>query len=59
MSISSQIESFSKLKILVIGDVMVDAYYFGSVDRISPEAPVPVISVSKKITDREELQMLP
>ena len=48
MSISSQIESFSKLKIVVIGDVMVDAYYFGSVDRISPEAPVPVISVSKK-----------
>lgn len=48
MSIFSQIESFSELNILVIGDVMVDAYYFGSVDRISPEAPVPVISVSKK-----------
>ncbi len=48
MSIISKIESFSKLNILVIGDVMVDAYYFGSVDRISPEAPVPVISVSKK-----------
>ncbi len=48
MSITSQIESFSELKILVIGDIMVDAYYFGAVDRISPEAPVPIISVSKK-----------
>ena len=48
MSISQKIESFSQLQILVVGDVMVDAYYFGSVDRISPEAPVPVISVSKK-----------
>ena len=48
MSIISQIGSFANLHILVIGDVMVDAYYFGSVDRISPEAPVPIISVSKK-----------
>jgi rfaE bifunctional protein kinase chain/domain len=48
MSIIDKIESFSKLKILVVGDVMVDAYYFGTIDRISPEAPVPVISVNKK-----------
>lgn len=48
MSVTSKIESFSKLNILVIGDVMVDAYYFGSVDRISPEAPVSIISVSQK-----------
>ena len=48
MSIISQIESFSKLHILVIGDAMVDAYFMGSVDRISPEAPVPIIAVSHK-----------
>lgn len=36
--------SFNKKKILVIGDVMVDAYVLGKVDRISPEAPVPVLS---------------
>ncbi len=45
----SEIQSFFKkvrnLKILVIGDVMVDAYIWGDVDRISPEAPVPVIRV--------------
>ena len=35
-------------KILVIGDVMLDAYWLGSVTRISPEAPVPVLAVKKK-----------
>ncbi|MEO6052091.1 MAG: D-glycero-beta-D-manno-heptose-7-phosphate kinase [Pyrinomonadaceae bacterium] len=37
------LEEFSKTKILVIGDVMLDRYWWGSVDRISPEAPVPVV----------------
>lgn len=41
-------EDFQKLNILIIGDVMVDAYYWGKVDRISPEAPVPIVSVNKK-----------
>ncbi|MBS4060609.1 MAG: D-glycero-beta-D-manno-heptose-7-phosphate kinase [Bacteroidetes bacterium] len=38
-------EQFRNLKIMIVGDVMVDAYLFGKVDRISPEAPVPVVSV--------------
>ncbi|MEM8897872.1 MAG: D-glycero-beta-D-manno-heptose-7-phosphate kinase [Bacteroidota bacterium] len=37
-----------KLKILVIGDLMVDRYLWGSVERISPEAPVPVVDISKE-----------
>jgi len=37
-------ESFNRMKILVIGDVMIDAYLWGKVDRISPEAPVPILS---------------
>ncbi len=41
-------KSFNKLKALIIGDVMIDSYYYGKVDRISPEAPVPIVSVSKK-----------
>ena len=41
-------ESFSFLKIGVIGDVMLDTYWWGKVDRISPEAPVPVVAVSNK-----------
>ncbi len=42
------IEKFNGLKVLVVGDVMIDAYYFGKVERISPEAPVPVVAVEKK-----------
>jgi rfaE bifunctional protein kinase chain/domain len=37
-----------KLKVAVIGDVMLDTYWWGNVERISPEAPVPVVAVSKK-----------
>ena len=36
------------LKVGVIGDVMLDAYMWGSTERISPEAPVPVVSIEKK-----------
>lgn len=39
---------FSGLTILIIGDVMMDTYLWGRVERISPEAPVPVVSVTKK-----------
>jgi rfaE bifunctional protein kinase chain/domain len=42
------IEKFEGLKVLVIGDVMVDAYLLGKVERISPEAPVPIVAVDKK-----------
>lgn len=41
-------EDFNRLKVLIVGDVMIDAYIVGKVDRISPEAPVPVVSVSEK-----------
>jgi rfaE bifunctional protein kinase chain/domain len=46
--ITSLFDNFNKLNVLIIGDVMIDAYYFGKVDRISPEAPVPVVSVQRK-----------
>jgi D-beta-D-heptose 7-phosphate kinase/D-beta-D-heptose 1-phosphate adenosyltransferase len=36
---------FSKASVLVIGDIMLDKYYIGEVNRISPEAPVPVVNV--------------
>jgi rfaE bifunctional protein kinase chain/domain len=38
----------SKLKVAVIGDVMLDTYWWGNVDRISPEAPVPIVAVTKR-----------
>jgi rfaE bifunctional protein kinase chain/domain len=39
-------QTFAAVRVLVVGDVMLDRYWFGSVDRISPEAPVPVINVA-------------
>ncbi|MES2559984.1 MAG: bifunctional ADP-heptose synthase [Bacteroidota bacterium] len=42
------LKQFKGLNVLVVGDVMIDAYYFGKVERISPEAPVPVVAVDKK-----------
>ncbi len=41
-------ERFASLKVGVIGDVMLDTYMWGKVERISPEAPVPVVSLNKK-----------
>jgi len=38
-------ESFAKKRVLVIGDVMIDAYLVGQVSRISPEAPVPIVDI--------------
>jgi D-glycero-beta-D-manno-heptose-7-phosphate kinase len=47
MNFQEIIKEFSTKHILVIGDVMVDAYLRGNVNRISPEAPVPIVSLSK------------
>lgn len=37
-----------KLHVLVVGDVMLDNYWWGSVERISPEAPVPIVALSRR-----------
>ncbi len=42
-----QLENFSKVKVLVVGDVMLDRYWWGNVNRISPEAPVPVVHLKE------------
>jgi D-beta-D-heptose 7-phosphate kinase/D-beta-D-heptose 1-phosphate adenosyltransferase len=41
------VDSFKDSRVLVIGDIMMDEYIWGKVSRISPEAPVPVVDVSK------------
>lgn len=41
-------KKFSSIKVGVIGDVMLDTYMWGDVDRISPEAPVPIVSLKNK-----------
>ena len=41
------VSPFARARVLVVGDVMLDRYWFGSVARISPEAPVPVVRVDR------------
>ena len=43
----SALPEFGNAKVLVVGDVMLDRYWFGDVNRISPEAPVPVLKVER------------
>lgn len=40
-------ENFSKVNVLIVGDVMLDRYWWGRVERISPEAPVPIVNLEK------------
>jgi len=40
-------ETLSRARVLVVGDAMLDRYFFGDVERISPEAPVPVVRVTR------------
>lgn len=48
MTIHQVLSSFKEKRILVVGDVMLDAYIIGKVNRISPEAPVPIVSLNKE-----------
>ncbi|OWT65893.1 D-glycero-beta-D-manno-heptose-7-phosphate kinase [Candidimonas nitroreducens] len=42
------LDAVSRARVLVVGDVMLDRYWFGEVERISPEAPVPVVRVARR-----------
>ena len=47
MAAPRHLPDFSRTRVLVVGDVMLDRYWFGDVSRISPEAPVPVVLVRR------------
>ena len=47
-SLKEIFEAFNSLKVIIIGDVMIDSYIYGKVERISPEAPVPIITIKSK-----------
>jgi len=46
-SVESNLKKLATARVLVAGDVMLDQYWMGSVDRISPEAPVPIVTVNE------------
>lgn len=46
--IKETFKSFDELNVLIIGDVMIDSYMWGKVNRISPEAPVPIVTIESK-----------
>lgn len=48
MDLSTIFGQFDRIKVGVIGDMMLDTYLWGHVDRISPEAPVPVVSLERR-----------
>ena len=50
MNIETQLNNIKSKKVLVIGDIMLDKYYFGDAERISPEAPVPVLKKKNEKT---------
>lgn len=51
MTMIYPLQQVEKARVLVVGDVMLDRYWFGDVDRISPEAPVPVVRMGR-VEDR-------
>ncbi len=42
------LEQLARAKVLIVGDAMLDRYWYGAVERISPEAPVPVVRVTRE-----------
>lgn len=48
MNFEQLFTDFTNTRVAILGDVMLDTYWWGSVDRISPEAPVPVVVLKKK-----------
>lgn len=47
-NIQQVFDDFKNITVAVLGDVMLDTYFWGDVDRISPEAPVPIVSVNRE-----------
>lgn len=48
LTIPEIFEAFENIKVVILGDIMLDTYCWGNVERISPEAPVPIVAVNKE-----------
>ncbi len=49
MALSRAVRRLARTSVMVIGDVMLDRYVYGTVDRISPEAPIPILTVEREV----------
>ena len=47
-SLSQTLDLFKTKRVLIIGDAMIDAYMWGHINRMSPEAPVPIVNIDKR-----------
>ena len=47
-TVRERVAKFASAKVAVLGDIMLDRYFWGEVERISPEAPVPVVHVNRR-----------
>src|SRR3984885_14063779 len=47
--LGSYVKRFSRASVLVVGDAMLDRYVYGEVERVSPEAPVPILTVTREV----------
>ena len=47
--LGSEVKRLSRASVLVVGDAMLDRYVYGDVTRISPEAPVPILTVTREV----------
>ena len=46
--LADRIEQLARVRVLCVGDVMLDRYIYGTVERISPEAPIPVLRIQRE-----------
>ncbi|MBM3548636.1 MAG: D-glycero-beta-D-manno-heptose-7-phosphate kinase [Alphaproteobacteria bacterium] len=46
--LAQRVADFARVRVLCVGDVMLDRYIYGTVDRISPEAPIPILAVTRE-----------
>ena len=47
--LGAYVKGFSRASVLVVGDAMLDRYVYGEVTRVSPEAPVPILTVTREV----------
>lgn len=47
--LAADIEALSRARVVVVGDAMLDRFLYGAVERISPEAPIPVLRIEREV----------